>query len=220
MKQSKTLASGFPVMLDEERAKYVAREVKYEETIAELRQQLAEKDAEIERIKADREGLVCGDCDGSGWLQNRVEGRHPCTCMTEAEPYQILKEQLAEKDAEIERLKTVPMKYRRMEFNAQLQRENDDLRQQLAASQAREQQLRDELFAVLVQDMPDFKARLKVYAIPADTTALEALIAKAGEVMRERCRKVAFDMAYADSMAVDVSQTIRALPGVTLEDIK
>lgn len=43
-----------------------------------------------------------------------------------------MEKQLAEKDAEIERLKTVPMKYRRMEFNAQLQRENVDLRLQLA----------------------------------------------------------------------------------------
>jgi len=43
----------------------------------------------------------------------------------------------AEKDvkamrAEIERLKTVPMKYRRMAFNAQLQNENAQLSQQLA----------------------------------------------------------------------------------------
>ena len=43
-----------------------------------------------------------------------------------------LREQLAKKDAEIARLKTVPMKYRRMAFNAQLQDENEELRQQLA----------------------------------------------------------------------------------------
>lgn len=43
--------------------------------------------------KAEKEGLVCGDCDGSGWLENRVEGRYPCTCMTEAEPYQLLEAQ-------------------------------------------------------------------------------------------------------------------------------
>ena len=38
-------------------------------------------------------------------------------------------------EKEIERLKTVPMKYRRMAFNAQLQDENNELRAQLAASQ-------------------------------------------------------------------------------------
>ena len=45
----------------------------------------------------------------------------------------------ASRDAEIARLKTVPMKYRRMEFNAQLQdevakleKENDQLREQVA----------------------------------------------------------------------------------------
>lgn len=35
----------------------------------------------------------------------------------------------------VERLKTVPMKYRRMAFNAQLQDENNELRAQLAAAQ-------------------------------------------------------------------------------------
>jgi len=35
-----------------------------------------------------------------------------------------LSEKVAEQSAEIERLKTVPMKYRRMAFNAQLQDEN------------------------------------------------------------------------------------------------
>lgn len=47
-----------------------------------------------------------------------------------------MRQQLAAKDVEIERLKTVPMKYRRMAFNAQLQDENESLRQQLAAKQA------------------------------------------------------------------------------------
>lgn len=53
--------------------------------------------AEVERLKS---GVVCGDCDGSGWLENRVDGRHPCTCMTEAEPYQLLIEQNAELTAQ------------------------------------------------------------------------------------------------------------------------
>ena len=38
-------------------------------------------------------------------------------------------------EEEVERLKTVPMKYRRMAFNAQLQDENKELRTQLAAAQ-------------------------------------------------------------------------------------
>ena len=38
--------------------------------------------------------------------------------------------ELRRQHEEIERLKTVPMKYRRMEFNAQLQTENDSLRAQ------------------------------------------------------------------------------------------
>ena len=38
---------------------------------------------------------------------------------------------IAELEAEVSSLKTVPMKYRRMEFNAQLQRENEVLRNAL-----------------------------------------------------------------------------------------
>ena len=44
-----------------------------------------------------------------------------------------LQAKIAELEAEVERLKTVPMKYRRMAFNAQLQDENSELRAQLAA---------------------------------------------------------------------------------------
>lgn len=43
----------------------------------------------------------------------------------------VIERQAAELDAlraEVARLKTVPMKYRRMEFNAQLQQENAELR--------------------------------------------------------------------------------------------
>lgn len=47
-----------------------------------------------------------------------------------------LRKKLDAKDVEIERLKTVPMRYRRMAFNAQLQDENDSLSKLLAAKQA------------------------------------------------------------------------------------
>lgn len=41
----------------------------------------------------------CDECNGDGWVHNQVEGRGACTCMIEAEPFQILQkalEQLAE----------------------------------------------------------------------------------------------------------------------------
>jgi len=57
------------------------------------------------------------------------------------DPYEVgYKAGAASRDAEVARLKTVPMKYRRMEFNAQLQdevvkleKENDQLREQIKA---------------------------------------------------------------------------------------
>ena len=49
-----------------------------------------------------------------------------------ANAIESLERQLAKQDVEIARLKTVPMKYRRMEFNAQLQHKNTKLEAQLA----------------------------------------------------------------------------------------
>ena len=53
--------------------------------------------------------------------------------------------------------------------------------------------------------------------IPQDTSALEAMIAKAGEVMRQRCAEYAIDHFFRGDEKAD---EIRSLPGVTLEDLK
>ena len=55
---------------------------------------------EVERLQeqADRLCDVCHrDANGTptGWCENRVEGRHACVCMTEAEPYQELQATIA-----------------------------------------------------------------------------------------------------------------------------
>ena len=76
-------------------------ELKGDAELAQLRSELAAAQAEL----ANREGLVCGDCDGSGWLENRVDGKHPCTCMTEAEPYQLLQDKLLQVQADNARLR-------------------------------------------------------------------------------------------------------------------
>lgn len=65
------------------------------------REKHKDQSAEIARLKADNDELaarVCDECNGDGWNENRVEGRHACACMEEAEPYAQLK-------AENERLK-------------------------------------------------------------------------------------------------------------------
>ena len=90
----------------------------------------------------------------------------------------------ASRDAEVARLKTVPMKYRRMAFNAQLQDENAKLNQQLAAEQAKNVGLRElvEHFALIDLGrslLPDdfglwvLRAR-KALSTPADLSALRA----------------------------------------------
>jgi hypothetical protein len=68
-------------------------------TIVELGEENFRLLAEIEELTAENEELnqnVCGECDSEnyGWVFNRVEGRGACTCMLEAEPFQILKDAL------------------------------------------------------------------------------------------------------------------------------
>jgi len=63
---------------------------------------------EINKYKIENEELVqrvCDECDGDGWCENRVEGRYPCVCVTETEPYQLLQASLAEKEAEMTELR-------------------------------------------------------------------------------------------------------------------
>lgn len=64
----------------------------------------------------------------------------------------------------------------------------------------------------------------KVLATPSDTSALEAIVKKAGEKMRENCITAAGpEDSYQDDWIrakVDACDAIRALPAVTLEDLK
>ena len=114
---------------------------------------------------------------------------------------------------------------------------NERLRQQLAASQGREVLLRDALKGVPI----GYHGRIagkecvcgqcqsnriieETLSLPYDTIALEAMIAKAGEVMRKRCDKVLEDIReeYGDEevSAAWVFRAIHNLAGVTLEDLK
>lgn len=61
------------------------------------------------------------------------------------EAFAELRSEIDELTAEVERLKTVPMKYRRMRFNAELQDENHELHQQLASAELDNVRLREAL---------------------------------------------------------------------------
>ena len=109
-------------------------------------------------------------------------------------------QQLAEKDAEIERLN------KNLLWSMQC----------TAESEAREVKLREALEAVSTAKERGFcigyaKGYVdKILVLPADDTALREMIAKAGEVMRLRCERESWLM----------TPVIRTLPGVTLEDLK
>jgi hypothetical protein len=105
---------------------------------------------------------------------------------------------------------------------------NGNLRMQLAASQAREQQYREALEALSdavgrfvsdegwrQSDMDNMDAADCLLAKKPGTSALEAMIVKAGEVMRELvCSQVSLHLSERQR------QAIRALPGVTMEDLQ
>lgn len=113
--------------------------------------------------------------------------------------------QLAAKDAETERL----------------QYDNDIAfgseryaKKQLAASQAREQQLREAMNDYFNQYPHMAKGYiLDALALPTDNTALEGMISEAGEVMRERLMRLR-------AKGVLYPADIRALPTVRLGDLK
>jgi len=65
----------------------------YKDTVVKVASAAIDEIERLTRLNAnlmDGEMPVCGDCDGTGWLYNRIDGRYACTCMTEAEPYQLL----------------------------------------------------------------------------------------------------------------------------------
>jgi Skp family chaperone for outer membrane proteins len=118
------------------------------------------------------------------------------------------RQQLAEKDSEIERLRSEadPEALHIAYLHGQA-----DRNQQLAAAQVREHQYREAVIQLAVQTTAEDREMIadKALSLPSDTSTLEAIVQKAGEVMRERCRE-----------SVHGNWQIGALPGVTLEDLK
>lgn len=112
---------------------------------------------------------------------------------------------------------------------------NKRLLQQLAASQGREVLLRDALKGVPI----GYHGRIagkecvcgqcqsnriieETLSLPYDTTALETMIAKASEVMQERCADACISFGESTDLVFgeEFAEEIRAIPGVTLEDLQ
>lgn len=102
-----------------------------------------------------------------------------------------------------------------------------ELETQLAATQADNQRLREAAKDVCkANNYTEVSQAVRVLntllLTTFDTSALEAIVQKAGEAMRERCAEdVCHNERYLGRLgATQHAQYIRALPGVTLEDLK
>ena len=131
-----------------------------------------------------------------------------------------LEKQLAEKDEEIEHLDRTKAEWKN---TAKL------LDEKLAVLQAVNQQYREALEDARTADDLNYCASGayftdvidKTLALPQDTTALESMIAKAGEVMKEKSAIAATKAWYQSTCYIhDITDSIRALHSVTLEDLK
>lgn len=169
----------------------------YKEECEALRQQLAAAKLEIKQLDTLRE-LQFND------LNNQLS-------LLQVEN-ETLREQLSVAASEILALRAA---------NKECVEYFNEAQKDLAASQAREQRLRDHIaLALEFCDMPAFSIAenlANALALPQDISALEAMVAKAGEVMRDMMIE---RWNFGGEFASGVRGSIRALPKITLEDLK
>lgn len=92
----------------------------------------------------------------------------------------------------------------------------NEMQKDLAAIRLQDERLREALDRIGITSLDARQIADDALAIPSDASALdalEAMIAKAGEVMRDLCAKEA-------EIPVFAADAIRALPPVKLEDLK
>jgi hypothetical protein len=106
----------------------------------------------------------CSICHGTGFKQMILFRQPPTAAPSDAQ------ERIVKLEKEVERLKQIPMKYRRMEFNAQLQNENSELRRQLDTLQSTAPVSKPEVVGYIGVD--DFTA------LTIDKTVLRATVSR------------------------------------------
>lgn len=108
------------------------------------------------------------------------------------------------------------------------------LTEQLAAYQLREQKLRAAINSMAGETTSHYdrlEIARKALSLPQDTSALESLIEKAGEVMRARCVAACGELETPSRKQTDVARSwitgtldsaeaVKAQPNIKLEDLK
>lgn len=108
--------------------------------------------------------------------------------------------------------------------------EFEQLNKQLAASQAKEKQYLEVLERIdgwlEIRNLGGLMPQEKMLLKPSDTSALEAAIAKAGEIIKDRVEKMVRDCMFKigrtspyRDLVHELLEEIRAMPGITMEDL-
>ena len=110
----------------------------------------------------------------------------------------------------------------------------DRLKQQLAAEQAKNVELREKVqkfiysleectdfdgFTAYIATMDDYHETVEALDTPSDTSALEAIVKKVDELVRDRIAS-GFSQPHEEYFGDTIQLTIHALPAVILEDLK
>lgn len=156
---------------------------------------------------------VPSSCD-CGYYSKTVHAK----CDSELES---LRAQLAEKDKEIERLRKEVVNRNQRALDGDKAAANSySLYEALLEAQAENAKLRDVVNLWLGSSLEEPSLSLciryseEALSIPPNTSALAEVVARAGEVMRERAATVIWDGPVTNQRIA-----IRALPGVTIKDI-
>lgn len=177
-------------------------------------QELALANAEIERLKTSppekRQDLHCVISDLCQQVRDRdeqlAEARNACAdyicdAITLPDAIHGLVKGYRENNETVEK------------FHRQLNEQEDLFAQQLAACQLHNTQLREALQLVANRFIGWHTAAVEALALPQDTAALAALVAKAGEVMQIRAENIATHYGHRRAR-----EAIYNLPAITVKE--
>lgn len=164
---------------------------------------------------------------GTRWMHWKADLAHGTNLHTADQLTEAYEAGVASLDAEVNDWRSQAHRSQSEADNAIA--ECDQLRAKLAAEQAKNVGLREKVqkfidsleectdfegFTAYIATMDDYHEAVEALSTQSDTSALEAIVKKVDELVRERCIGEFLNRTHG------YAKGIRALPAVTLEDLK